>query len=82
VTDKIYDLLIEEDCKFGDHSNALITAYEMRLKGRLATTFHFNCLLVRIVSDFLGRSELGNRRFRFFLFVDPIHRQFEDHPMG
>ena len=82
MTDKIYDLLIEEDCKVGDHSNALITAYEMRLKGRLATTFHFNCLLVRIVSDSLGRSELGNGRSGFVLVVDPIHRQFEDHSKG
>ncbi|KAF3681096.1 Gibberellin-regulated protein, partial [Capsicum annuum] len=29
ATDEIYDLLIEEDCKVGDHSNALTIAYEM-----------------------------------------------------
>ncbi|CAN4106445.1 unnamed protein product [Withania somnifera] len=45
ATDKIYDLLIEEDCKVGDHSNALTIAYEMEAAGRMATTFHFNCLL-------------------------------------
>ncbi|XP_047320023.1 uncharacterized protein LOC124924032 [Impatiens glandulifera] len=45
ATDKIYDLLIEEDCKAGDHSNALTIAYEMEAAGRLATTYHFNCLL-------------------------------------
>ena len=45
ATDKIYDLLIEEDCKAGDHSNALTIAYEMEAAGRMATTFHFNCLL-------------------------------------
>ncbi|XP_042004033.1 uncharacterized protein LOC121752978 isoform X3 [Salvia splendens] len=45
ATDKLYDLLIEEDCKAGDHSNALTIAYEMEAAGRMATTFHFNCLL-------------------------------------
>lgn len=44
-TDEIYDLLIEEDCKAGDHSNALTVAYKMEASGRMATTFHFNCLL-------------------------------------
>ena len=45
ATDEIYDLIIEEDCKVGDHSNALDIAYEMEAAGRMATTFHFNCLL-------------------------------------
>lgn len=45
ATDEIYDLMIEEDCKSGDHSNALTIAYEMEAAGRMATTFHFNCLL-------------------------------------
>ncbi|KAH6838101.1 plastid transcriptionally active 3 [Perilla frutescens var. hirtella] len=45
ATDQLYDLLIEEDCKVGDHSNALTIAYEMESAGRMATTFHFNCLL-------------------------------------
>ncbi|CAI9759260.1 unnamed protein product [Fraxinus pennsylvanica] len=45
ATDKLYDLLIEEDCKVGDHSNALTIAYQMEAAGRMATTFHFNCLL-------------------------------------
>ncbi|XP_054802275.1 uncharacterized protein LOC129306011 [Prosopis cineraria] len=45
AADKVYDLLIEEDCKVGDHSNALEIAYEMEAAGRMATTFHFNCLL-------------------------------------
>lgn len=45
ATDKLYDLLIEQDCKVGDHSNALTIAYEMEAAGRMATTFHFNCLL-------------------------------------
>ncbi|XP_072987483.1 uncharacterized protein [Typha latifolia] len=45
ATDELYDLLIEEDCKSGDHSNALTIAYEMEAAGRMATTFHFNCLL-------------------------------------
>uniref|UniRef100_A0ACD6ATU7 Uncharacterized protein n=1 Tax=Avena sativa TaxID=4498 RepID=A0ACD6ATU7_AVESA len=44
-TDELYDLLIEEDCKAGDHSNALTIAYQMEAAGRMATTFHFNCLL-------------------------------------
>ncbi|KAM7526659.1 hypothetical protein LguiA_016561 [Lonicera macranthoides] len=44
-TDEIYDLLIEEDCKVGDHSNALTIAYEMEAAGRMATTSHFNFLL-------------------------------------
>ncbi|KAM3408361.1 hypothetical protein ACQJBY_001484 [Aegilops geniculata] len=44
-TDELYDLLIEEDCKAGDHSNALTVAYQMEAAGRMATTFHFNCLL-------------------------------------
>lgn len=45
ATDQVYDLLIVEDCKVGDHSNALEIAYEMEAAGRMATTFHFNCLL-------------------------------------
>ncbi|PWA57221.1 plastid transcriptionally active 3 [Artemisia annua] len=45
ATDEIYDLLIEEDCKAGDHSNALTIAYKMEEAGRMATTYHFNCLL-------------------------------------
>lgn len=45
ATDEVYDLLIVEDCKVGDHSNALEIAYEMEAAGRMATTFHFNCLL-------------------------------------
>lgn len=45
ATDEVYDLLIEEDCKVCDHSNALDIAYEMEAAGRMATTFHFNCLL-------------------------------------
>lgn len=45
ATDEIYDLLIEEDCKVGDHSHALEISYEMEAAGRMATTFHFNCLL-------------------------------------
>lgn len=45
ATDELYDLIIEEDCKAGDHSNALTIAYEMEAAGRYATTFHFNCLL-------------------------------------
>ncbi|KMZ72781.1 putative Pentatricopeptide repeat-containing protein [Zostera marina] len=45
ATDEIYDLIIQEDCKAGDHSNALTIAYEMEAAGRMATTFHFNCLL-------------------------------------
>lgn len=45
ATDEVYDLLIQEDCKVGDHSNALDIAYEMEAAGRMATTFHFNCLL-------------------------------------
>lgn len=45
ATDEIYDLLIEEDCRVGDHSNALTIAYKMEEVGRMATTYHFNCLL-------------------------------------
>eukprot|EP00257_Ricinus_communis_P026211 XP_025013625.1 uncharacterized protein LOC8258675 isoform X2 [Ricinus communis] len=45
ATDELYDYMIEEDCKVGDHSNALEIAYEMEAAGRMATTFHFNCLL-------------------------------------
>ncbi|KAK2637962.1 hypothetical protein Ddye_025757 [Dipteronia dyeriana] len=45
ATDQVYDLMIEEDCKAGDHSNALEIAYEMEAAGRMATTFHFNQLL-------------------------------------
>lgn len=55
ATDKIYDLLIEEDCKAGDHSNALEISYEMEAAGRMATTFHFNCLLsVQVVYLTIG----------------------------
>ncbi|KAL8170806.1 hypothetical protein V2J09_022610 [Rumex salicifolius] len=45
ATDAVYDLLIEENCKVGDHSNALTISYEMETAGRMASTFHFNCLL-------------------------------------
>lgn len=54
ATDEVYDLLIVEDCKAGDHSNALDIAYEMEAAGRMATTFHFNCLLsVQVTLFFL-----------------------------
>lgn len=53
ATDELYDLLIKEDCKAGDHSNALTIAYEMEAAGRMATTFHFNCLLsVQVVFEY------------------------------
>lgn len=45
ATDELYDLLIVEDCKAGDHANALTIAYEMEAAGRMATTFHYNWLL-------------------------------------
>jgi hypothetical protein len=45
AADELYDLLIVEDCKAGDHANALTIAYEMEAAGRMATTFHFNWLL-------------------------------------
>lgn len=52
ATDELYDLLIQEDCKVGDHSNALEICYEMEAAGRMATTFHFNCLLsVQVCPD-------------------------------
>lgn len=52
ATDELYDLLIQEDCKVGDHSNALEICYEMEAAGRMATTFHFNCLLsVQVIVD-------------------------------
>lgn len=53
ATDEIYDLIIQEDCKAGDHSNALTIAYEMEAAGRMATTFHFNCLLSVQVKNIL-----------------------------
>ena len=34
------------------------------------------------VSDLLGRSKLGNRRFRFVPILDPIPRWLEDRSMG
>ncbi|KAI7727038.1 hypothetical protein M8C21_006924 [Ambrosia artemisiifolia] len=42
ASDEIYDLLIKEDCRVGDHSNALTIAYKMEEAGRMATTYHFN----------------------------------------
>ena len=55
ATDQLYDLMIEEDCKAGDHSNALEISYEMEAAGRFATTFHFNCLLsVQVCYGILG----------------------------
>ncbi|KAL8090225.1 hypothetical protein AgCh_039628 [Apium graveolens] len=39
ATDQLYDMIIEEDCKVGDHSNALTISYEMEAAGRMATTF-------------------------------------------
>ncbi|KAH9317726.1 hypothetical protein KI387_019495, partial [Taxus chinensis] len=44
-TDRLYDLLIIENCKAGDHANALTIAQNMEARGRMPTTFHFNCLL-------------------------------------
>lgn len=61
ATNHLYDLMIEEDCKAGDHSNALDISYEMEAAGRMATTFHFNCLLsVQVCYGF------GNVYTRFF----------------
>lgn len=58
ATDEIYDLMIVEDCKVGDHSNALEIAYEMEAAGRMATTFHFNYLLSVQVIRFSNVLEL------------------------
>jgi len=33
------------------------------------------------ISDWLGRSELGNERSGFVSVVDPIHRRFEERSM-
>ncbi|KAK3197883.1 hypothetical protein Dsin_021298 [Dipteronia sinensis] len=63
ATDQVYDLMIEEDCKAGDHSNALEIAYEMEAAGRMATTFHFNQLLsVQIRSNI---EAIGNMEVTF-----------------
>ena len=35
ATNELYDLMIKEDCKVGDHSNALEIAYEMEAAGRM-----------------------------------------------
>ena len=66
ATDKIYDLMIEEDCKAGDHSNALEISYEMEAAGRMATTFHFNCLLsVQVMFLTIGSFNARLYKYRF-----------------
>lgn len=67
-TDEMYDLLIEEDCKVGDHENALTIAYAMEGAGRMATTFHFNCLLSVQVNQ-----------LQFFLFLRFLFLRFSLH---
>lgn len=57
ATNELYDLIISEDCKVGDHSNALTIAYEMEAAGRMATTVHFNHLL----SVQVGQKSLSNK---------------------
>ncbi|XP_057835918.2 uncharacterized protein LOC131046250 isoform X2 [Cryptomeria japonica] len=52
-TDRLYDLLIVENCKAMDHANALMIVQNMEAYGRMPTTFHFNCLLsVQATSGF------------------------------
>lgn len=69
ASDELYDLMIVEDCKSGDHSNALTIAYEMEAAGRMATTFHFNCLLsVQVKPRFLIlHSLLLSTKLKYFL---------------
>ncbi|OIW07179.1 hypothetical protein TanjilG_10152 [Lupinus angustifolius] len=69
ATDEIYDTLIEENCKVGDHSNALDISYEMEAAGRMATTFHFNCLLSVQVSLVSIPLICVNCVFFFFFFL-------------
>lgn len=45
-TNELYDKLVEEDCKVGDHSNAVSILRIMEYSGRMSTTFHYNCLLM------------------------------------
>lgn len=78
ATDRVYDLLIQQDCKAGDHSNALEIAYEMEAAGRMATTFHFNCLLsVQVILPFMPFMALLMRTLVdcSALFSHVLHKQ-------
>lgn len=44
-TDILFDRLVEENCKAGDHGNAISILRLMEYGGRMSTTFHYNCLL-------------------------------------
>jgi hypothetical protein len=37
--------LVDENCKVGDHENAIDILRVMEYAGRMSTTFHYNCLL-------------------------------------
>ncbi|KAL2642218.1 hypothetical protein R1flu_009805 [Riccia fluitans] len=42
----LYDLLIEENAKIGDHGNAINIMRALEYAGFQPTTFHYNCLLM------------------------------------
>lgn len=44
-TNELYDMLVDENCKVGDHENAIDILRVMEYAGRMSTTFHYNCLL-------------------------------------
>lgn len=78
ATDELYDRLIVEDCKVGDHENALTVAFEMEAAGRMATTFHFNCLLsVQVIQlQFLFISQVSFSEFHLSLVVYVPEKSF------
>ena len=52
-TDDLFDRIVEANCKVGDHGNAVSILQVMEYGGRMATTFHYNCLLMAQVCWFL-----------------------------
>ncbi|XP_024542447.1 uncharacterized protein LOC9632763 isoform X1 [Selaginella moellendorffii] len=46
ASEHLYDILVEENCKTGKHGVAINILRSMESRGRLATTFHYNCLLL------------------------------------
>lgn len=45
-TNNLDDMLVEENCRVGQHGNAVDIIKLMEFRGRKTTTFHVNCLLM------------------------------------
>eukprot|EP00249_Psilotum_nudum_P023175 c28772_g1_i1 orf=120-3080(+) len=66
ATDYLYDILVQENAKVGDHASAITILRYMEYTGRMATTFHYNCLLM--IEANAGEADIAEQRFENMLY--------------